>query len=226
MNPRAVFKIIIDIVMTVALMLLMTYELIGQSTHEWIGMGMFALFLIHHVLNRKWSGGLAKGKWTPLRVWQTVLVLWVLVTMLGSMVSGIVLSRSVFAFLPIRSGQSWARTLHLLCAYWGFVGMSLHLGLHWSMMMGMAQKHFGKPSQFRAWLLRLLAVGIAAYGVYAFVKRDIGSYILLRNEFVFFNFEEPLAFFLADYLAVMGLFVFLGHYAAKGLKLCAKRKTV
>lgn len=226
MKSRAVFKIIIDIAMTVALMLLMTYELIGQSTHEWIGMGMFALFLIHHVLNRKWSGGLAKGKWTPLRVWQTVLVLWVLVTMLGSMVSGIVLSRSVFAFLPIRSGQSCARTLHLLCAYWGFVGMSLHLGFHWSMMMGMAQKHFSKPSQSRTWLLRLLAVGIAAYGVYAFVKRDIGSYILLRNEFVFLNFEEPLAFFLADYLAVMGLFVFLGHYAAKGLKLCAKRKAV
>ena len=92
--------------------------------------------------------------------------------------------------------------------------------------MGMAQKHFGKPSQLRTWLLRLFAVGIATYGVYAFVKRDIGSYMLLRNEFVFFNFEEPLAFFFADYLAVMGLFVFLGHYAAKGLKLCVKRKNV
>ena len=226
MKPRAVFKIIVDIAMTVALMLLMTYELIGQSTHEWIGMGMFVLFLLHHVLNRKWSSGLTKGRWTPLRVWQTLLVLWVLITMLGSMVSGIVLSRSVFAFLPIRSGQSWARTLHLICAYWGFVGMSLHLGLHWSMMMGMAQKHFGKPSQLRTWVLRLLAVGIAAYGVYAFVMRDIGSYMLLRNEFVFFNFEEPLAFFFTDYLAVMGLFVFLGHYIAKGLKLCAKRKTI
>ena len=226
MKPRAVFKIIVDIAMTVALMLLMTYELIGQSTHEWIGMGMFVLFLIHHILNRKWSSGLTKGRWTPPRVWQTVLVLWVLVTMLGSMVSGIVLSRSIFTFLPIRSGQSWARTLHLLCAYWGFVGMSLHLGLHWSMMMGMAQKHFGKSLQLRTWLLRLLAVGIAAYGVYAFVKRDIGSYMLLKNEFVFFNFEEPLVSFFTDYLAVMGLFVFLGHYAAKGLKLCTKRKNV
>lgn len=127
MKSRAVFKIIIDIAMTVALMLLMTYELIGQSTHEWIGMGMFALFLIHHVLNRKWSGGLAKGKWTPLRVWQTVLVLWVLVTMLGSMVSGIVLSRSVFAFLPIRSGQSWARTLHLLGLCWHEPALGLSL---------------------------------------------------------------------------------------------------
>lgn len=218
MKPRIAFKIIIDIAMTVALMLLMTYELIGQSTHEWIGMGMFVLFLIHHVLNRKWSGNLIKGKWTPFRIWQTILVLWVLVSMIGSMVSGIILSRSVFSFLPIRSGQSWARIMHLLWAYWGFVGMSLHLGLHWSMMMGMAQKHLGKPSQLRTWILWLLAAGIAAYGVYAFVKRDIGSYMLLKSEFVFFDFEEPLIFFFVDYFAIMGLFVFLGHYAAKELK--------
>lgn len=218
MKPRIAFKIIIDIAMTVALMLLMTYELIGQSTHEWIGMGMFVLFLIHHVLNRKWSGNLIKGKWTPFRIWQTILVLWVLVSMIGSMVSGIILSRSVFSFLPIRSGQSWARIMHLLCAYWGLVGMSLHLGLHWSMMIGMTQKYLGKPSQLRTWILRLLAAGIAAYGVYAFVKRDIGSYMLLKSEFVFFDFEEPLIFFFADYLAIMGLFVFLGHYAAIGLK--------
>ena len=226
MKPRIAFKIIIDIAMTVALMLLMTYELIGQSTHEWIGMGMFVLFLIHHVLNRKWSGNLIKGKWTPFRIWQTILVLWVLVSMIGSMVSGIILSRSVFSFLPIRSGQSWARIMHLLCAYWGLVGMSLHLGLHWSMMMGMAKNHLGNSSPLRAWTLRLLAAEIAAYGVYAFMKRDIGCYMLLKSEFVFFDFEEPLAFFFVDYLAVMSLFVFLGHYITKGLKLCAKRKTI
>ena len=42
--------------------------------------------------------------------------------------------------------------------------------------------------------------------------------MLLKNQFVFFNFEEPLVFFMADYMAVMGLFVFIGHYLTKGLK--------
>ena len=46
MKPRAVLKIVIDIAMVVALMLLMTYELIGQSNHEWIGMGMFCFCFI------------------------------------------------------------------------------------------------------------------------------------------------------------------------------------
>ena len=225
MKPRAILKIIIDIAMTVALMLLMSYELIGQSTHEWIGMAMFILFLVHHVLNRKWILNMVKGHWTPVRIWQTVLVVWVLLTMLGSMVSGIVLSREVFAFLPIHAGRSWARTLHLVCAYWGFVGMSLHLGFHWSMMMIMAKKHIGESSNRRKWICRFLAAGIAVYGAVAFVRRDVGSYMLLRNEFVFFDYSEPLIFFFADYIAIMGLIVCVGHYLSNGLRRWSTKKS-
>ena len=56
------------------------------------------------------------------------------------MVSGILLSRTVFSFLGIRGGQAAARIVHMLCAYWGFVFLSLHLGLHWRVIMGMAGK--------------------------------------------------------------------------------------
>lgn len=225
MKPRVIIKIGIDIAMTVALMLLMSYELIGQGKHEWIGMAMFILFLVHHVLNRKWILNMGKGQWTPVRIWQTVLVVWVLATMLGSMVSGIVLSREVFAFLPIHAGQSWARTIHLVCAYWGFAGMSFHLGFHWNMMMVMAKKHIGESSNRRKWICRFLAAGIVIYGVVAFVKRDIGSYMLLKNEFVFFDYSEPLIFFFADYIAIMGLFVCAGHYLSNGLRWWSTKKS-
>ena len=57
-----------------------------------------------------------------------------------------------------------------------------------------------------------------------FVKREIGSYMLLRIQFVFFNFEEPLIFFLLDYAAVMGLFVFIGHYLTEILKYCSRKR--
>ena len=36
------------------------------------------------------------------------------------------------------------------------------------------------------------------------------SLITLRTAFVFFDFEEPLALFFLDYLAVMGLFAIIG----------------
>lgn len=211
-------KIIVDVIMTVILMLLMAFELIGRSAHEWLGVGMFVMFVIHHILNRKWTSHLLKRKYTPIRIFQTLLAVLVLVCILCSMVSGIVLSRYVFSFLPIEGGRRWARTLHMIGAYWGFVFMSLHLGIHWNMMMGMAGKAAGNPSALRTWILRILGAAVAAYGAYAFVERGIGGYMFLQNMFVFFDFEEPLILFYIDYIAVMGLFVWIGHYLAKILR--------
>ncbi|OUN91241.1 DUF4405 domain-containing protein [Blautia sp. An46] len=217
MNRKQQAKIAVDIFMTLCLLFLMPYELIGEAIHEWIGAGMFLLFILHHILNRKWTGNLTKGRYKPLRIIQTILVMLILICILGSMASGIILSRHVFAFLKIRDLSAPARVIHMTCAYWGFVLMSLHLGIHWGMMMGMAGKIFPKPSKARNWILRLAGIGIAGYGIYAFIKRDILSYLLMQVQYVFFNFEEPVIFFILDYMAAMGLFVFIGYYLRKRL---------
>ena len=217
MRPKQIAKIITDILMTIILLLLMAYSVVGEVAHEWLGIGMFVLLILHHFLNSRWSRSLHKGKYTPFRVVQTVLVMLVMISILGSMVSGIVLSRHALVFLPITGGQSWARTLHMLSAYWGFVLMSLHLGLHWNIMLAMAGKMIRKPSVPRTWALRITGCLIAAYGAYAFVWRGVGRYMTLQDQFVFFDFSEPLILFLLDYMAIMGLFVFIGHYLAKAL---------
>ncbi len=219
MKSKQIWKITVDILMTVALLLLMAYSLVcgsnpavGEAVHEWLGTGMFALVVLHHILNRKWIGSVLKGKYTPYRIVQTTLAVLVLLAMCGSMVSGILLSRTVFLFLGIRGGQAAAQTLHMLSAYWGFVFLSLHLGLHWSGIMSMARRHTKKSSKVCKWALRTIAALIAVYGAYAFVKRDFGNYMLLRYHFVFLDFEEPLGVFLLDYVAIMGLFVYVGYY--------------
>ena len=114
--------------------------------------------------------------------------------------------------------RAFGRNLHMLSAYWGFVVMSLHLGLHWSMMMKAVKKLSGGSRKMPKGILRIIALLIAVYGLYAFVKRDIGSYMFLKIQFAFFDFEEPLLLFMLDYLAVMGLLVAAGYYLAKGLR--------
>lgn len=146
------YKMITDILMTAALLQLMSYGLLGEAYHEWIGVVMSA------------------------------------------------------------------RSVHMICAYWGFVLMSFHLGLHWSMIIGIVGKLWKKPPEICTWVARIAGAAAAGYGIYAFKKRAIGTYMLLRAHFVFFDYEEPFFLFLLDELAVMGLFVFLGHYAGKGLK--------
>jgi len=225
MKPKMILMLTVDVGMTATLLLLIAYELIGQAAHEWIGIGMFVLFIFHHILNGSWSRNIMRGKYNPMRIVQTVLVILVLCAMAGSMISGVILSRHALSFLPIKGGRAFARKLHMVSAYWGFVLMSVHLGLHWNMMAGIAKKLVHKSSGVLKWGGRLLALAIAAYGLYAFGNRKIGSYMLLKNQFVFFDFEEPLVYFYLDYIAVMGLFIWIGNYIWAALKMLKILKT-
>lgn len=209
--------------MTILLLLLMTYELIGKEAHEWFGTGMLLLVLIHHIFNHKWSKAVFKGKYTPYRMIQTILIALLVLCMLGSMISGIMLSQYVFDFLPIQSGSSFARNLHMVSAYWGFVLMAIHLGLHWDLVMNIANRHIKKTSAIRKWILRGFALLLAGYGVYAFTNRDLFSYMMLKEQFVYFNYKEPIMRFLADYFSIMYLFGCIGYLIKK--LLCQKGKT-
>lgn len=213
MQKKNVIKIIVDVLMTAAMPILMSYMLAGAEIHEWIGAGIFLLFILHHILNYKWISTLFKGKYTVVRAVNTAVNILVFVCMLGLMYSGIVMSRYVFEFLPIEGGTAFARKIHMLCSYWGFAFMSLHLGMHWNFIMGMIRKMTKvKKSNIRSIVFKALAAIVAGYGIYAFIKRGIADYMLLKTQFVFFDMSEPLIAFLLDYAAIMGLFAVIGYY--------------
>ena len=217
-NKKQVLRIITDRAMTVLLLLLMGYSLVGETAHEVIGICMFALFITHHILNRKWIRGLSRGRYTPFRIFQTALTALIFIGMCGSAVSGVMLSRHVFRFLGISFGASFARTAHLLCGYWNFVLMSLHLGLHWIVFVRLLSKKLpqGKPAW--VWTARAAAALAAGYGVYALIARKLLEYLFGVTFFVFFDAGEPLFLFLLDYLAIMALFVWIGYYVSVLLK--------
>lgn len=156
MAKKQTGTMVVDILMCVALLLLMTYNLIGDAFHEWVGTAMLVLFLLHHGLNRKWTGSIFRGRYTAHRSLLTVTALLVLLTMLASMVSGIILSRYVFSFLNIETGRALSRGVHLVCAYWSFLLSGLHFGLHWNRVMSMGKKLCPQPSAIRTWILRCL----------------------------------------------------------------------
>lgn len=58
MSVKTIVKVSLDIGMTIILLFLMAYEMIGQIAHEWLGNGIFVLFAAPHILNRKWGGSL------------------------------------------------------------------------------------------------------------------------------------------------------------------------
>ena len=225
MKPKMIFKISIDFAMTLILLLLMTYERIGQTLHEWLGITIFVMFIIHHVLNGAWHKGLFHGKYSAPRVVLNIVDFCVLLTMLGSMVSGVIISRSALAFLPIKGGMAFGRNLHMISAYWGFILMSLHLGIHWTIITNIITRRFKSSSKALKYMFRAIAAAVSVYGVYAFIKRGIADYMLLKIQFAFFDFEEPLILLLLDYIAIMTLFVFAGHYLSVLMKYLRKKKS-
>lgn len=234
MKIKPKLKWTLDVLMTIALLFLMGYQFWGEAAHEWIGAGMFVLFIGHQVCNLNWyknlfslkNGIFRQGKYTPMRIFQTLINLLTLAAMLMQIYSGIILSRHVFAFLPIQGGMALARRMHILGSYWGFLFMSLHLGLHWGMVLNVAAKlrNRGKAGGNKFSVVSFLAgLAVAAYGLVVFIKRDFLDYMLLKSEFVFLDYEESKFLFFLDYLALMGLGVFLAHYGAKLLKGTGRR---
>lgn len=183
-KPHTFIRMGVDVLMTLLLLFLTGYQLWGETAHEWAGAGMLLLFIGHHVLNRGWYKGLFKARMSPMRIAQAGINMLLFLAMIAQMYSGIVMSRHVFAFLPIEGGMALARRLHILGAYWGFILMSIHLGLHWNMFLAVGKKRAGflKSSKVCGIFLFILGLVTALYGAVVFIKRDWVTYLLLHWE--------------------------------------------
>lgn len=213
MKTKKIIKIIIDMAMLILLPLLMAYSLIGETAHEWLGISIFLLFILHHVMNLVWLKTLFKGRYSPCRIYLTMINVLLLVIMVTLPVSGIMMSKHIFRFSNI-GGMAIMRTVHLLTSYWGSILMSVHVGNH----IGIHQ------AKKRAVTVPLwtVAVAVSVYGIYTFAKRDISSYLFLKNQFVFFDFGQPQIYFFVDHISMICLFACVGAIISKFLKIFDK----
>lgn len=202
----------IDILMALLMPLLMAYSLIGENTHEVLGLIIFALFVAHNVLNRKWWTSLTKGKYTLSRIIYTVVNLLLAIYMILQPLSGIMISKFILKGVTIKGTASLFRTVHMTSAYWGFILLSFHLGLHINTFVNMLKKYLDK---YLKSALMVIFVLIAAYGVHAFISRNIGDYMLMKVRFAFFDTSESRVLFFVDYLAVMVLVSEIGYWLRK-----------
>lgn len=170
---------------------------------------MFILFIIHHALNVNWAKNLTKGRQTPIRIFKNILVVLVLISLLCSMVSGVIISRHLFTFLHLKY-MSTASRIHMLSAYWGFIFMSMHLGMHFNVFSIMIKnkRKFSKPVKI---IIKILIALLFAYGVFAFCKRNIAGYLFLKNQFFILGDNEFLPFYIFDYMTVMFSIALLSH---------------
>ena len=201
----------IDIMMTLVSIVLMggNYLFPADIVHEILGVGLFVLWSVHIFLNRRWYGAIFKGKYNPYRVMQTVINCCILICTIFLMISGIILSNQLFTFLNIQSGLGFARIAHLLSSHWYYLFMSLHIGLH----MGRLFQNVAAKI-----IPRILLVLTSLYGLYAFIARGVWKYLVLKQQFFFFDLERGYILFAMDYISIIILFATILHLIASRLK--------
>ncbi len=225
-------RISLDITMTILSIILMggNYLFPADLVHEILGVGLFVLWGVHIALNRRWYASLAQasklitstnandrrsygaifhGKYNPYRVMQTIINCCILICTIFLMISGIILSNHIFTFLNIQGGLGFARIAHLLASHWYYLFMSLHIGLHVGRLFQNVTAQI---------LPRIILALVCAYGIYAFIARGVWKYLILQQQFFFFDLERGYILFAIDYISIIILFATLSHLLAKSLK--------
>ena len=151
----------VDIAMTVLFLGQMGYHMMDNRMHEWTGVTLCVLFLLHHALNPGWHRGLFKGRYSASRVWLTLVDALLTLAMVAVIVSAVLVSRHVFDFLGLRM-RAVGRRIHMPATMWAFVLTGLHIGLHWHIVLGKIAKR-GKPAG--VWLARLVLADTVAFGL-------------------------------------------------------------
>lgn len=218
MKIKTLFILILDLTMTISLLFLMPYQvIIGEKGHEFAGMLMSTCFIVHIVMNKWWYKNLLNGKYNLFRFMQTIINFAIMITMFSSMISGIMMSRHIFTLISVNTHIEISRVMHMLAAYWGFLLMSFHLGLHW----GMIFSHINKIMKLNKKLIvicRFVGFTLAVYGGYVFKELDLFSHMFLKKEYFFFDFNQSPLLVLFNYFSIMGLWIFIAHYFMKIIK--------
>lgn len=209
MDRRSEIKRIIDIAMTVLLLCLMAYQVTGEMAHEWIGMGMTVLIIIHQILNRKWYGALFKGKYRPYRILSTTLNILLLLSFLLTAFCGMSMSGYAVPFLYGMAPVSFVRRTHLSMSHWSFVLMGLHLGMHIPMMTA-GLKWKGRTKTILAGLFTCIGV----IGLYLFLRNGMPDYLFFRVPFAFLDYEKAGWLVFLENLLMLSFMALIGNLAA------------
>ena len=218
-NRKNGIKKVVDVLMTVLLLCLMAYQVTGETLHEFGGIAMTVLLVVHHILNFKWYKSLFKGKYNAYRVVTVAVNTLLLASISLTALCGMAMSSHAVPFLYGMLPVSFARRFHLAMSFWSFILMGLHLGFHLPAMTAKV-----KPG--KAWEIVLSSIFsiFAGIGLWLFIRNGISEYITFRTHFAFFDYDKAVALVFLENLAIEFFFVFVGANIVRLIRILKRKQ--
>ena len=168
--------------MTLVLLVLMAYQVTGETVHEWTGIVMTVLVITHQVLNRRWYSAAFKGGYSAYRILMTVVNVLLLLAFAITALSGMSMSAYAVPFLYGMAKLTFVRRMHLAFSHWTFVLAGFHLGLHIPAIYARYLKDSKAEKTFAT-----VFTCLAAMGLVQFIRSGILSYMFFIAAFAFFE---------------------------------------
>jgi hypothetical protein len=133
-------KFFLGLVLLIVILLLMdTRSIFSQPFHEWGGLIVGALFILHKLLNWGWIKRvtLLFFKSTTWRARLNYIIdLMMLTGLILIILSGIAMAKTInFSWLNIGGSHVFWKTLHTSSSLITFALFGIHLGLHWNWVL-------------------------------------------------------------------------------------------
>ena len=81
----------------------------------------------------------------------------------------------------------------------------------------------GNAQKIKKIIPKILLALVSAYGVYAFVVRNIGKYLLFLQPFFFFDIERGYILFFVDYICIMAAIATAGFWLCEAAKKAGRK---
>lgn len=204
-------KLMLDIIMTICFICIMKIKITGMSLHEKLGISILGLVCMHLILNYKWIRGIT-GRLFDKKLKPIIKISYVLNVILCGLIllivaSGMLISVTIFTQVSAENRALWA-DIHKISSLLAFICISIHVGLHWNMIMAGFKKMFRIKNQnkIRIFILRILTVVMMLSGIISLSNNSIIKKTLnISTESSNKNTTKVQAAF--EYVSIMGLFI-------------------
>lgn len=154
MSKQNITKLLLDLGAFIALLVASAPHFTGDTIHEWLGVALSGVIVVHLLLNWNWVVGITSRLFSKVAKGQrfNYFLNWSLFASgILIMLSGLMISKTVVPFFGITLPQnmSW-KELHSLSTNITMVLMGLHVAVHWSWIVNTFKRLFTRRPVVRA----------------------------------------------------------------------------
>ena len=175
---KTLWKILLDICMLSLLVLMYQKRVISMRFHEVGGLILFALFLLHNALNRKWIKAVSARvfqRGLPLRsrvCWMIDALLFL--AMAATVITGLLMAKT----LPTAvQGAYLVKPWHYFAAASALILTGIHLGLHWAYLRSVLLSKLPLPRRAAKVLGSVCLALVLVFGAYSLTRNHFSAWL-------------------------------------------------